>query len=62
VAYAGQAAVTVEVGLRMDYALNKQHAVFLDLGATRLPDEITSSPIVDRSNSSHVAVGYLYRF
>lgn len=60
--YAGQSAMTVEVGLRMDYALNRQHAVFLDLSTTRLPDEIAFSPIVDRSNTSRVAVGYLYRF
>lgn len=60
--FAAQSAMTVEVGLRMDYALNRQHAVFLDLGTTRLPDEIAFSPIVDRSNTSRVAVGYLYRF
>lgn len=61
-AYAGQAAMLLEAGVRVDYALTARHAVFLDLSATRLPDEIKRSPIVERSNSSRVALGYLYRF
>ena len=61
-AYAGQAAMAIEAGLRMDYAVNSNHSVFLDLSATRLPGEIKLSPIVDRSSSSRVAVGYMYRF
>jgi len=61
-AYAGQSAMAVEAGLRMDYTVNSKHSVFLDLSATRLPDEIKLSPIVDRGNSSRVAVGYMYRF
>jgi outer membrane protein len=62
VAYAGASALAAEAGLRMDYALNARHAVFVDLSATRLPDEITLSPIVERRNASRVAAGYLYRF
>jgi len=61
-AYVGQSAMAVEAGLRMDYTMNSKHSVFLDLSATQLPDEIKLSPIVDRSSSSRVAVGYMYRF
>ena len=61
-AYAGRSAMAIEAGLRMDYSVNSKHSVFLDLSATRLPDEIKLSPIVDRSSSSRVAAGYLYRF
>lgn len=61
-AYVGQAAMAIEAGLRMDYTMNSKHSVFLDLGATQLPDEIKLSPIVDRSKSSRLAVGTMYRF
>ena len=61
-AYAGAAALAVEAGLRVDYALAARHAVFLDLSRTQLPDEIKRSPIVDRQATSRAAFGYLYRF
>jgi len=61
-AYAGAAALAVEAGLRVDYALTARHAVFLDLSRTELPDEIKRSPIVDRQATSRAAFGYLYRF
>jgi outer membrane protein len=61
-AYIGQSAMAIEAGLRMDYTMSSKHSVFLDLSATWLADEIKFSPIVDRGNSSRVAVGYLYRF
>lgn len=61
-AYEGDAGVALEAGLRMDYALQRQHVIFLDLGLTHLPKEATNSPIVERSNLPRVSVGYLYRF
>ena len=61
-AYTGDAAMAVEAGLRMDYALASRHAVFLDLSRTELPDEIKASPLVDRKATSRVMAGYLYRF
>jgi outer membrane protein len=61
-AYAGQSARALEAGLRADFALSRQHSLFLDLSATRLPDEIKLSPLVDRRTSSRVAAGYMYRF
>ncbi len=61
-AYQGDAGVALEAGLRMDYAIQRQHVIFLDLGVTHLPKEATNSPIVERSNLPRAAVGYLYRF
>jgi len=61
-AYAGEAGVALEAGLRLDYAIQKRHVVFLDVGVTHLPKEATRSPIVDRSNVPRALVGYLYRF
>ncbi|MET0208750.1 MAG: MipA/OmpV family protein, partial [Burkholderiaceae bacterium] len=61
-AYAAKSAMTMEAGLRLDYSLATHHTMFLDLSATRLPDEIRDSPIVDRKTMSRVAVGYIYRF
>lgn len=60
--YEGGSGVAQGAGLRMDYRFDRHHAVFLDLGVTRLPDEIKDSPIVDRSTVSRATVGYLYRF
>ena len=55
-------AFTTELGLRADYAIARQHTVFIDASVTRLPDEIRQSPIVGRKDTSRLAVGYLYRF
>lgn len=60
--YTGQAAVTLEAGVRLDYQLLPRQTVFLDLSATSLPKEIKNSPIVDRSSTSRMTIGYLYRF
>lgn len=61
-AYSGESAMLLQAGLRLDYALQPRHAVFLDLSTTRLPDEIRNSPLVGRSSLSSATVGYLYRF
>lgn len=60
--YAGDAAVNMEVGLRIDYALTPKQNFFLDLRSTRLADEIQDSPLVDRSTRPGLRLGYLYRF
>jgi outer membrane protein len=60
--YTGESATTLQVGMRLDYAIQPRHSVFLDVSATRLPDEIKNSPLVDRSTLSSATVGYLYRF
>jgi len=62
VAYAGQAALNTELGLRSVYMFDPRHSMFLDLGVSRLAKEIKDSPLVDRSTENRVFVGYLYRF
>ncbi|SEK78944.1 outer membrane protein [Roseateles sp. YR242] len=61
-AYLGEAGVALEAGVRLDYAIQQRHVIFLDVGVTHLPKEVTNSPIVDRSNVPRAMVGYLYRF
>lgn len=61
-AYAGEAALTPSVGLRLDYPVDSRQILFLDASATRWPREITDSPVVERSTTSRLGIGYLYRF
>lgn len=58
----GEAATNMEVGLRLDYAAAPKHDVFVDLSATRLGEAIKDSPLVERSYSTALRLGYLYRF
>ena len=60
--YSASAATSLGAGLRLDYIAGAHHTVFVDLSETHLPNEIKQSPILDRSNTSQIAVGYLYRF
>lgn len=61
-AYSGQSATTFGGGIRVDYALAQKQSIFLDVSGTSLPDSIKDSPLVDRSSTSRVSLGYLYRF
>lgn len=61
-AYVGQAAVTTEVGLRGIYMYDRNHSVMMNISATSLPDEIKKSPLVNRSSTNSVFMGYMYRF
>jgi len=61
-AYSPGAATSVGAGLRVDWLAGAHHALFLDVGATHVAGGISRSPIVDRSDSSQIALGYLYRF
>jgi MipA family protein len=61
-AYAGKAAVSTEIGVRLLHRLAPQQSVFLDLSATALGSAIKDSPLVDRSWVSAARLGYVYRF
>jgi outer membrane protein len=61
-AYAGQATVSTELGVRLLHRLAPQQSVFLDLSATALGSAIRDSPLVDRRWVSATRVGYVYRF
>lgn len=61
-AYAGTAAVSTELGVRLLHRLAPQQSVFLDLSTTALGSAITDSPLVDRRWVSAARLGYVYRF
>ncbi|WP_395321273.1 MipA/OmpV family protein [Variovorax sp. UC74_104] len=61
-AYAGQATTSLEVGLRVDYAVAPKQTMFLDLGATRFGSGIRNSPLLSRSSQTSVRAGYVYKF
>jgi MipA family protein len=61
-AYAGKAALSTEVGVRVLHRLAPQQSVFMDLSATALGSSIKDSPLVDRSWVSALRVGYVYSF
>jgi MipA family protein len=61
-AYNPGSAVNVELGLRLDYRLAPQQMLFANLGVTSLDSAIKNSPLVDRSSTSEIGIGYMYRF
>jgi outer membrane protein len=61
-AYDGKAGVNVELGLRSLYLFDKHHSALLDVAVTSLARRIKDSPLVDRSSTNRVVLGYMYRF
>ncbi len=61
-AYLGRSAITQSIGLRVDYSIAAPHQVFIDFSVSRLPTEITNSPIIERRTTPRAFMGYLYRF
>lgn len=61
-AYSGESGVSTELGVRGVYQFNSRHSVLMDAEVTSLPDEIKDSPLVDRSTTNAVFVGYIYSF
>jgi outer membrane protein len=52
----------VDIGMRTFYRFDEHHSVLLDVGITRLAKQIKDSPLVDRSRTSKVILGYVYNF
>lgn len=61
-AYVGEAGLNVDVGLRTMYLFDESHSMLLDVSVTRLANQIKASPLVDRSSTSQVILGYMYSF
>lgn len=61
-AYQGDASVNLELGLRVGYAIAPRQSMFLDISTTHLGSGIKDSPLVDRSSTTGLRLGYLYRF
>lgn len=60
--YEGESTTNMQVGLRVDYTPARHHMVFLDVGAARVGSSIKDSPLVDKSNQTSLALGYVYHF
>lgn len=61
-AYIGESAVNIEAGVRGVYMFDRHHSVLMGVEVTGLADEIKDSPLVDRSTTNSLYLGYLYRF
>lgn len=61
-AYGAKGGVNVDIGLRAMYRFDQHHSMMLDVGITRLAKQIKASPLVDRSTSRELILGYLYSF
>jgi outer membrane protein len=61
-AYVGKGGVNVDIGLRALYQFDDHHSMMLDVGVTRLAKPIKASPLVGRSSTSQVILGYMYSF
>ncbi|VUD69318.1 hypothetical protein TDB9533_04685 [Thalassocella blandensis] len=63
-AFAGEAGTSIEYGVRSTLLLDMQmkHSIFLDLGITYLPDEITNSPLIDKDSTASAMLVYMYSF
>jgi MipA family protein len=60
--YIGKGGVNVDIGLRAMHQFDNHHSMLLDVGMTRLAKQIKDSPIVGRSSTSQVILGYVYNF
>jgi MipA family protein len=61
-AYVGKGGLNVDIGVRTLYQFDEHHSVLLDVNTTRLAKQIKASPLVDRSSTHRVIVGYMYSF
>jgi MipA family protein len=61
-AYVGKGGMNVDVGLRTLYRFDEHHSMLLDLSVTSLAKEIKASPLVDRSRTNRLILGYMYSF
>ena len=61
-AYRGKGGVNVDIGLRTMYQFDEHHSMLLDVSITRLSKQIKASPLVGRSSTNQVILGYMYSF
>lgn len=60
--YEGKSSTNINAGIRIDYTLTRHQNLFLDVGVQRWGSGVTDSPLVRRSTSPSLRMGYLYRF
>ena len=61
-AYVGKGGMNVDIGLRTMYRFDEHHSMLLDVSVTRLAKQIKTSPLVNRSSTNKVILGYVYGF
>lgn len=61
-AYRGRAAVNLDVGIDVQYDLGAHHTLLGSLKYRGFGSAIKDSPLIDRSGSPRVTLGYVYRF
>jgi MipA family protein len=61
-AYVAKGGVNVDIGVRAMYRFDQHHSLMLDVGVTRLARQAKASPLVDRSTTRELILGYLYSF
>lgn len=54
--------LNVEVGIDMNYQLDKHHQIIFNVSYVKLDDDIVDSPIVDEEDLFKVFIGYRYEF
>ena len=62
VGYQGKATVNVDAALQFNYSLARQQSLNAELGVRHYGRGITDSPLVDKSNTPIVRIGYIYMF
>lgn len=60
--YFGKSSTVTSFGVRFGYAINARQRLLLDISDERWGSGITNSPIVGRSSTPTLRMGYLYRF
>jgi len=60
--YTGAATTNVGAGLRVTYVLKKNQSLLLDLSDTHKGNNISNSPLVDKTTTPGIRIGYLYNF
>ena len=60
--YEPDAGLGLELGLTVAYPFAERHTLRLEAVAELVSDEVSDSPIVERSSRGRIGVGYLFRF
>ncbi len=60
--YHGGAGIGAEAGLQSVYSFNTHHSLILDAQMSRFSSDVKDSPLVDRSSSHRLSLGYVYYF
>ena len=61
-AYEGKSTTETEVGVRFIYLLASNQRLILDVNDTRWGSGISKSPLVDRTSTPGLLLGYTYAF